>query len=110
MIYRAEFDKWLSESGHFSSRKLLTDACSRVVKVEEQLKKQFGESYSLENEYSRDKGIHVLKLFERKGNNEVAAQLLPGILPIGKGQMYPLKSAVNLYFNFLESKKNNEQE
>ena len=101
MIKKNEFSKWLEDRCNLNARKLVTDNVSRAAKVEEQLKLQYGESFSFEDQFAADRGQSVLALFDHKGLNDKAAELKPGVLPIGTMQMYPLKSAVRRYFDFL---------
>ena len=97
------FVDWLNANYDFSSKKLVTDCASRVWKLEAAFKASFGNSFSFEDEYEKDKGASVMALFARAGHNDEAAKLKEGTLPIGSKQMYPLKSALKKYFEYLAS-------
>lgn len=105
MTDKNSFVDWLITCGKCSSRKLATDCASRVRKLERDFQGSYGESFSLDKQFQTDKGESILALFTKAGQNEEAAKLKPGTLPIGSGQMYPLKSALSRYFEYLAARE-----
>lgn len=89
------FRKWLS-SQQISS-KIQTDLVSRTKRVERTLK-----NCDIDEQYRNDKCTYLLSLFENRGINDNMKSIGEVDLPIGKHQLYVLKSALKKYIEYIE--------
>ena len=88
-----DFSVWLKS--HSIPSKLCSDYISRLKRVEHSIK-----DCDLDEEYARDRCVHLLSLFLHTGKNAEMERLMIGDLPIGKYHLSAFSYAIRKYVAF----------
>lgn len=87
---QVEFNNWLSLNG--TSKKVGSDICSRVKRIELEL------NIDIDDEYKKDKCESIINKFKDKG-----IRLVETNLPYGKYTISTYKHSLKKYISFIES-------
>lgn len=104
---KEKFSEWLRNNQVPS--KMVNDSCSRVKRLEQVFTIIYGNKFSFEEEFNKDRFKNLFFMLRKKGVNPELAKYKNLNLPIGKISMGSIRLSLKKYSLFLaENIKNNK--